>query len=247
MKPVQFSASRISDLLAGGSGKTRMNYIFELAERSIGIDNSITTPAMIHGQQSEYDAITILIERLGNGSFNMDGKGGQVYFKINDYVGATPDAISDEWVGDAKCQYFIHTFFQQNDKLAKRYYDQVQCQMLALNVKKGYLINYLTKPEMYGPFEWEEYPFELEQRYHIHEIEPDEQVQNDILEYSEKYFPMIGQCAEMLKSAKKLTHEDFFNVQFYDKVRFMKLKEVDWSRNDREVFCFENVFYVQKS
>jgi len=110
IKPVCFSASKISDLLAQGTGKTRMNYIFELSERAIGIDNSVTTAEMLHGINSEIDALQVLFSNLGNGYYNSDGEGGQVFFDINDYVGATPDAIGDGWVGDAKCQYYIHTF-----------------------------------------------------------------------------------------------------------------------------------------
>lgn len=247
MKRVCFSASRITDLLAGGTGKTRMNYIFELAERSIGIDNSVTTAAMLHGINSEKDALDILFNHLGNGYYNSDGMGSQVFFPINEYVGATPDAIGDDWVGDAKCQYFIHTFFEQNDKLATSYYNQVQCQMLALKVDKGYLINYLTKPETYGMEYWVEYPFPLEERFHVHEIEKDERVQSDILEYSEKYFPYIGLGSEILMSAKELDHDEFFYMQFVNRVRFQKLKDVNWIENTKQVYRFNDIFYVQKT
>lgn len=246
-KPICFSASRISQLLAGGTGKTRLNYIFELAEKSIGIDNSITTAAMLHGITSELDALNVLFNHLGDGYLNSDGNGGQLWFPINKTVGATPDALSDGWVGDAKCNYYIHTFFEQVDKLPKSYYDQIQCQMMALKVDKGYLINYLTKPETYGQDDWIEYEFELKDRYHIHEIEPDTMVQNDILVYSDKWFPYIGICSEMMQSAKELNHEDFFMMQFKDKVRFQKLKEVNWIENTKQIFRFENNFYITKN
>ena len=247
IKPVCFSASKISDLLAGGTGKTRLNYIYELAERSIGIDNSITTAAMLHGINSEHDALSVLFNHLGCGYFNSDGKGGQVFFPINEYVGATPDGLSDEWTADAKCQYSIHGFFEQNDKLPKRYYDQIQCQMMALKVNKGYLINYLTKPETYGMDDWQEYPFPISERFHIHEIEKDEQVQSDILEYSEKYYPYIQSGREIMESAKELDHDEFFYIQFVNKIRFTKLKDIDWLNNEKQVFRFNDVFYIQKT
>ena len=247
MRKIKFSASRISDLLAGGTGKTRMNYIFELAERTIGIDNSVTTAAMLHGINSEIDALQVLFAHLGNGYYNSDGEGGQVSFDINDYVSATPDGLGDGWTADAKCQYYIHTFFEQNDKLPSGYYNQIQCQMLALNVDKGYLINYLTKPETYGMEDWQEYPFPLEERYFIHEIDKDERVQSDILEYSEKYYPYIGLGKEILQSAKLLDHDEFFYMQFVNRVRFQKLKDVNWIENDKEVFRFNDIFYVKKT
>ena len=246
MKKVCFSASRISDLLSGGTGKTRLNYIYELAERILGIDNSVTTIQMLHGINSEIDALNVLFEHLGEGYYNSDGHGGQIFFPINDYVGATPDAISDTWVADAKCQYYIHTFFEQNDKLPKKYYDQVQCQMMSLKVDKGYLINYLTKPEKYGEDEYIEYPFPLSDRFHVHEIEKDEQVQNDILEYSEKFFPYIDICRQIFESAKTLDHDEFFYIQFVNKIRFVKLKDVDWMANTKQVFRYNDSFFVQK-
>jgi hypothetical protein len=246
-KRVCFSASKISDLLAQGQGRSRLSYIYELAERSIGIDNSVTTAAMLHGIQSEHDALNTLFDHLGSGYYNSDGKGGQVFFPINDFVGATPDGLSDNWVADAKCQYSIHGFFEQCDKLPKRYYDQIQCQMLALKVDKGYLINYLTKPEIYGQEDWQEYPFPLSERYHIHEISKDEQVQSDILEYSEKWFPYIQMGREIMESAQLLDHDEFFYIQFVNKVRFVKLKDLNWIENTKKVYRYNDIFYIQKT
>ena len=246
MRKVCFSASRISQLLSGGTGKTRMNYIYELAERSLGIDNTVTTIQMLHGINSELDAVAVFIDHMNDGYANSDGQGSQVFFQINDYVGATPDIIADTFVADIKCQYSIHGFFEQNDRVIKRYYDQLQCQMLALKVDKGYLMNYLTKPEKYGEDEYREYPFPLSDRFHVHEIEKDEQVQNDILEYSEKFFPYIDICRQIFESAKTLDHDEFFYIQFVNKIRFVKLKDVDWMANTKQVFRYNDSFFVQK-
>ena len=247
IKPVCFSASRISELLAQGQGRSRLSYIFELAEKSIGIDNSVTTIQMLHGINSELDGAQVLINHLQDGYINSDGKGSQVFFPINQYVGSTPDILADSFVADIKCQYSIHGFFEQNDKIPKRYYDQVQCQMLSLKVDKGYLMNYLTKPEKYGDDEYTEYPFPLEERFHVHEIEKDERIQSDILEYSEKYFPYIGLGSEILMSAKELDHDEFFYMQFVNRIRFQKLKDVNWIENTKQVYRFNDIFYVQKT
>jgi hypothetical protein len=245
-KRVCFSASKISDLLAQGQGRSRLSYIYELAERSIGIDNSVTTIQMLHGINSELDAVSVFVNHMGDGYANSDGHGSQVFFPINEYVGATPDIIADSFVADIKCQYSIHGFFEQNDRVVKRYYDQVQCQMLAMNVDKGYLMNYLTKPEKYGEDEYQEYPFPLSDRFHIHEISKDEQVQSDILEYSEKWFPYIKMGREIMESAQSLDHDEFFYIQFVNKVRFVKLKDLNWIENTKKVYRFNDIFYVQK-
>lgn len=246
MKRVQFSASRTGDLLSGGTGKTRMNYIFELAEKAIGIESNLQTPAMLHGINSELDAIQILTSIYG-GSHNTDGKGGQVYFVINDYIGATPDALGDDFVGDAKCQYFIHTYFEQNDKLSTKYHLQVQTQMLALNVKKGYLINYLTKPEQWGNDDWQEYPFPLKDRYFIHEINAEAEIQDNILLHAEKYYPLIGVCSELMLNATEISHDEFFYNQFVNKTRYEKLKDINWENTDRKIYRFGDTFYVERN
>jgi hypothetical protein len=245
-KPVCFSASRCGELLAGGSGKTRLNYIFELAEKKTGYYKDFTTNAMIHGIQSEDTAIDILINIYG-GYANRDGKGGQVFFPINKYIGSTPDAIHDDWVADAKCQYYIHTYFEQCDKLSKKYWLQVQCQMMSLKVDKGYLINYLTKPEQFGEDDWQEYPIPLNQRYFIHEIKKDHAIQDEILTYAEKYYPYIDLCAEMLVSAEELDHDKFFGLQWTNRYRFVKLKDVDWQSNEKQVYLYDRNFYIIKN
>jgi hypothetical protein len=241
-----FSASRISDLLAGGTGKTRSNYIFEIAENHVGAKKDITTQAMYHGINNEVYAISILTSIYG-GKANTDENGNQVSYKVNDYLSATPDALSDSWVGDAKCQYSIHGFFEQNDKLSSKYHLQVQTQMMALKVDKGYLINFLTKPEKFGQDDWEEYQIELDRRYHVHEINKEPEIQDQILMMAEKHYPEIGLCIDILGSANVIDHSEFFQRQFFDKVRFTKLKDCNWLENDKTVFRYENDFYVIKN
>jgi hypothetical protein len=241
-----FSASRIGELLAAGTGKTRNNYIFEIAESHVGAKKDITTQAMYHGINNEIYAIGILTSIYG-GKANSDKEGNQVSYKVNDYLTATPDALSDTWVGESKCQYSIHGFFEQNDKLSTKYHLQVQTQMLALNVDKGFLINYLTKPEKFGQDDWQEYPIELNKRYFVHELKKEPEIQDQILMMSEKHYSEIGLCIDILGSAVLLDHNEFFQRQFFDKVRFIKLKDCNWLENDKTVFRYENDFYVIKN
>lgn len=245
-KPIHFSASRASELLATGTGKTRSNYIYELAEQRIGIIRDFRTKQMIHGIDSEHDAISILISIHG-GYRNTDNNGNQVYFLYNEYIGATPDMIGDDFVGDAKCQYSINGYMEQCDKLLKKYYIQIQCQMMALDVDKGYLINYLTKPEEWGDDEWKEYPFPLEDRYFIHVIKRDDVVIHDLKVAAEKYYPYIEKCAEIMTNAEILDDVEFFKMQRYNSIRFNKIKDLNWIENEFEkVFRYKDDFFKIK-
>jgi len=243
-KGITFSASRASDLLAGGSGKTRMNYIFDIALKHLGKEKDIQTAAMQHGVVNERFAIDILTSVYG-GKANTNEKGDQVFYPINDYIGATPDAIADDWVGDAKCQYYIYTYLQQCAKIPKKYYIQLQTQMMAMKVDKGLLINYLTKPELYGQDDWEEYPFELHERYKIIQVEPDNEVQEAILIAAEEYHPLIGQCIEILQSAREVDDAEFFYGQLVGGATFRKLKDVNWLTTELEIICHDNTYYVR--
>ena len=239
-----FSASRISDLLAEGQGKTRMNYIFDLAAESIGIKKDITTKAMTHGIVNEVYAMSLLIANVG-GVMNVDEQWNQKSFKITDYLTATPDGyLENSHTLEAKCQYNIKNFIEQNNKLPVKYYLQVQCQMMAMNVNKGYLINYLTKPEIFGQDNWQEYPIPLAQRYYIHEIERDEMQCDKILQYSEEYYIYILKCIDILNGAIKLSDIEFFSVQFYEKVKFTRLKDTVWHKCEDRVYLHDDEFYV---
>lgn len=239
-----FTASRIGDLLASGTGKTRLNYIFEIAEANVGAKKSVQTKAMMHGIVNELTAIDILCSKHGGSHNLIDGK--QKFYYVNDKLGATPDAIGFDWVGDAKCQFEILNFFEQNEKLPKRYYLQVQTQMMALGCERGYLINYLTKPEEWGEDEWTEYPFPLEDRYYIHEIHKDEEQQYNILKAVDANFDLIGLATEMLLNAKEVDDYEFFMTQYKEKAKYLKLKDTNWERNEKEVIRYKNNFYVKK-
>lgn len=239
-----FTASRIGDLLASGTGKTRLNYIFEIAEANVGAKKSVSTKAMMHGIVNEVTAVQILCSIHGGAPNFADEK--QAFYYVNDRLGATPDAIGLDWVGDAKCQFEILNFFEQNERLPKKYYLQVQTQMMALKCDKGYLINYLTKPEEWGEDEWTEYPFPLEDRYFIHEIHKDEEQQYNILKAVEDNFHLIGLATEMLLNAKEVDDYEFFMTQYKDRIKYQKLKDTNWERNEKEVIRYKNNFYTIK-
>lgn len=241
----RFSASGISRLCSEGTGATRNTYIYEIALNLLGCKPDITTSAMYHGINNEANALDILISVKG-GQHNFDFEiGRQKSFKVNDYLSATPDAYEEGiWTGDAKCQYTIKGFVEQNAKVSKAYMYQIQTQMLALKVDLGYLINYLTKPEKFGEENWTEYPFPLEDRYFIHEIKKDEAICNEILEKSEKYHPLINVAYEQMANATILEDNEFFYNQLKNGIYYKTLKDY-WINNKKEVFRHENDFYIQ--
>ena len=56
MRVGMFTASRISELLAGGSGKTKQSYIYDIACEVVGVKKEISTAPMIHGINTEQSA-----------------------------------------------------------------------------------------------------------------------------------------------------------------------------------------------
>ena len=58
----KFSASRISELLAQGTGKTAQSYVLELALQMLGIKKDITTGDMLHGINNQMPAFQQVIK-----------------------------------------------------------------------------------------------------------------------------------------------------------------------------------------
>lgn len=234
MRSLKFTASRISELLAGGEGKTRLNYIFDVAAESVGAKDDFETKAMQHGTLNQLNAFELVFKPKYGGEWFDE------FIEINDKCGASPDAIDTSFVADMKCQYMIDTFLDAIDKTPKKYVYQVQMQMMALSVEVGYICNYLTRPELYGE-DWTEYPMPLELRSHIVEIKRDEEIQTNILESVEKNYPILLECAEMLGNADVLSEEDFIYRQFNRELKLRPLKENWQSKGD--VYRFGNKFY----
>ena len=79
-KKGMFTASRIGDLLAGGTGKTKLNYIFDIALDLHGLKKEVSTKAMEHGIVNERSAIDILISIHGCKA-NLNEVGSQTFQK----------------------------------------------------------------------------------------------------------------------------------------------------------------------
>src|SRR5688572_21348496 len=98
LKPANFSASRISELLAGGTGKTAQNYILDLALQSLSIKDELSTKATEHGLNNQLYAFEKVVQPLYPGSVWHDE-----YIPINEYCGASPDSLDGNIPTDVKC------------------------------------------------------------------------------------------------------------------------------------------------
>lgn len=241
MIQTRFSASRISELLAGGTGKTAQSYILDLAMQSIGLREEFTTPAMTHGIQNQMNGFEKVVKPLfPNAEWHDE------FILINEYCGASPDILNDSSPMDIKCPYYIDTFIEQINKPPSKYFAQVQMQMMACKSDIGRLVFYLTKSEEWGQeTEVVEYPFPLELRFKIFEFTKDEEIQEKILEKVEESQPKKIQMIELLNNANVISEEQFFYEQMNGFV-YRKLQESNNILNLASVIRVNDKFYYKK-
>lgn len=236
MKP--FSASNISLLLTGG--KTAMSYCLDLCIQDLGIKDDFDTKEMAHGRNNQLNAFELCIKPKYPNAIWFDS-----FLRINDHLGASPDIVDGNAPIEIKCPYYFDTFLEQINQPPKRYWQQVQCQMMALNSDIGYLCFYLTAPEIWGSDEWKEYPIDLSQRHKIFEYKKDEETQENILKAVEEYQPKKASLLDNLKNALEMEFEQFFYLQF-EGYAFRKLKTASNIFNVDEIFRVGNEFYYLK-
>ena len=235
-----FSASRIGELLAGGQGKTANNYILDLAMQSIGIKDDISTPAMKHGIANQINAFEKVVKPLYEGAEWHDE-----YIKINDFCGASPDILNYGCPMDIKCPFTIDQYLEQIAQPPKKYYQQVQMQMMACKADTGHLVYYLTKPEEWGEEDWKEYPFPLEVRFKIFEYKKDEELHDEILKKVEESEPKKQQLISLLLDAEIMGVEEFFYKQINGNA-YRKLKECSNVMNLTKCIRVKDNFYYEK-
>lgn len=238
----KFTASRISDLLVSGDGKTRQNYIHDIASEVFGIKAEITTKAMEHGKANQLDGFEYarqIDDRLKSAKWFDE------FIAINDKCGASPDVLGAGFTADVKCQYSIYNYIEQCENTNKKYYLQVQMQMMAYKVDIGYLINYLTRPYEYG-IELPEYPFPLKERIFVKEIKIDEEAVDNILKAVDTHYQSIDICLQKMRNAEVLDEIDFFISMKTDKIKYLKHKDINWIKDDRRLYLVNNTFYVVK-
>lgn len=241
----RFTASNISRLLAGGTGKTAQSYCLELAMDMIGLKKSISTIDMQHGIVNQHIGFEQVIEPLYEGVKWYDE-----YIAIDERCGASPDFIlEDNFVGDIKCPGYIDTFLEQIEKAPTKYYQQVQMQMMAAKVDTGLLCIFLTKKEEWGSDEvWHEYPMPLIDRYKIHEFKTDAEVQDSIMTAVDKYEPIKQNIYQALVDAPAMDEVEFF----YSQINGSKYRNVKDASNiisaceSRLIQVNSNFYYKSK-
>lgn len=219
----KISASGIGELLTGG--KTAESYLLRKALECIGITSDLSTKAMEHGIINQYEAFELVVSKIDNAKWH------DVYTPINDFCGASADCIGDNSVFDIKCPFYIDTYLEQVSKLPKKYYQQVQMQMIAEAKEFGYVVLYLTSSDvdMYG--NKIEFPYPLEDRFFIHEVLPDEETMDRILVESEKGYNKMIEWANILKEAPVKDLDEFFYEQFKGHATYRKLKTANSIQN----------------
>lgn len=241
MIQTRFSASRISELLAGGQGKTAQSYILDLALQSIGIRDDISTPAMKHGIQNQLNAYQNVVVPLFP-----EAEWHDEFILINEHCGASPDILDNGSPMDVKCPFYIDSFLEQINSVPKKYYTQVQMQMMACKSEVGRLIFYLTKPEEWGQeTEVVEYPFPLELRFKIFEYKKDEEVQESILKKVEESQPKKIQMIKLLEDAIVIEQDQFFYEQI-NGFAYRKLQDCNNILNLEQVTRIGDKFYYKK-
>ena len=242
MIQTRFSASRISELLAGGTGKTAQSYILDLALQSLGIKDELSTPAMKHGIQNQLAGFEAVVKPLfPNAEWHDE------FILINPFCGASPDILNEGNPMDIKCPFFIDAFIEQINKPPTKYYQQVQMQMLACKADVGHLIFYLTKPEEWGQeTELVEYPFPLALRFKIFEFKKDEEVHDLILSKVEESEPKKQSMIKLLQDAEIMDSEQFFYEQISG-YAYRKLSDCNNILNLDKVIRVNDKFYYGKT
>jgi len=242
MIQTRFSASRISELLAGGTGKTAQSYILDLSLQSIGIKDELSTPAMKHGIQNQLAGFESVIKPLfPNAEWHDE------FISINEFSGASPDILNEGNPMDIKCPFYIDSYLEQINKPPTKYFQQVQMQMLACKADVGHLIFYLTKPEVWGEeTEVIEYNFPLELRFKIFEFKKDEEVHDLILSKVAESEPKKQSMIKLLTEAEIMDEELFFYAQM-DGFAFRKLQDCNNILNLDKVVRVKDKFYYEKT
>jgi hypothetical protein len=241
-KTGMFSASRISELLSQGTGKTRQSYIYDLALDVLDCKPQISTAAMEHGINTEINAFEYAVKPLFPTAFLKS----DTFVVINENLGCSTDVEFRDSKNtlDIKCPT-INGFCKHRHSTIKTYYDQVQTQLLSTGGETGYLFYYLSKPITWENGDsWTDYEFEnFDDNYFIKEIAKDSQRQDEILAAVETYSPVRDEMIQLLLNAKELDFKEFFAL---NKTTYLpSLKESNNILKEK-VVRFENQFYSLK-
>lgn len=229
-----FTASRISELLSVGTGKTRRNYILDCALEKIGVFNTFQNTQMRHGINNQKVAFEHFKAQydIAKGATWFDE-----YVPINENCGASPDVkLDDVTPMDIKCPYYLDTFLEQIAKVPNKYFYQIQMQAMALGGDSCGIGFYLTRPELTGDPEWIEYEMPLEDRLHMVTFPLSAEVEDTILKSVELAVPERELYVEILNNAPVLNIFDYF---YERKVKLKKYRPIKECSNIEKAKIFK--------
>lgn len=240
-----FGASTISQLLAGGTGKTRMSCILDRALDRMEMRKDFQNSAMIHGVDTEQSAYDNRVKHIFPNSIYQSN----IFIPINSECGASPDVLWDiNNVLDIKCPT-LYTFAQEvhpEKAIPKSYKEQLQMQLLATKGDTAVLFYYLSRPVTWQNGDsWEQYPFESENDDHFYiTIQKDEDFHEVILNAVEKAVPERNMIFDKLCESEILEFRDFFGMVKNGKVP-KKIKEAPSLEYlmKKDIFIFDSEFY----
>lgn len=138
----RFTGSRIHEIMGT---KISMAYVKEVVLEALDpyLEESYVSPDMERGNILEETAFKKLTEILNKRFIQTETCG---FFPYENFSGASPDGLtSDNGVIEIKCPR-AKTFFEvvETGKIDPKYYDQMQCEMLATGRSKAYYFNYFV-------------------------------------------------------------------------------------------------------
>lgn len=240
-----FGASTISQLLAGGTGKTRMSCVIDRALDRMEMRKDFQSADMLHGVDTEPTAYDNRVKHIFPNSIYRSN----IFIPINSECGASPDCLFDiNNVIDIKCPT-LYTFAQQmqdTKSIPKAYKEQLQMQLLATKGDTAVLFYYLSKPVTWQNGDsWEQYEFENPEDDHFYiTIQKDEDFHEVILNAVEKAVPERNMIFDKLCQSEVLEFRDFFGMVKNGKVP-KKIKEAPSLEYlmKKEIFVFDYDFY----
>ncbi len=198
MRTGRFTASEVWKLMTEPRKKTEAwsetakTYILEKAvEQATGYRKQITSKEMEHGIMTEPEAFEAWVKVSGV-PYTYTAK---EFFEISPIAGASPDGVLYDGldiisVCDIKCPQPL-TFMElvtERPEVDKKYFYQLQMQMIATESDTAFLVYYLAKEFVNTYTNEVEFTFDLplEKRLYVLEVKKNSEVNEQILEKIEK-------------------------------------------------------------
>lgn len=237
----KLSASTIKGLLTGGA--TRDTLILKKAKERLynKVMDKFSTCWTRHGLACEPEAFQYIAHEFRKQKPLLQSN---VFIEINGYSGASPDVITKDAVMDIK-SVKLSTFlaYKANNKDAiKAYGLQLQMQMMATKVDKGYLAIFLKKQGDFDNPEYQDYDFlNYGDNIFYIEVKKCEDKHKQIKEACIEANKIIEEVVKTLEKAKKITVGELTAI-----ARNKEISPFNITKEYNELFCVEEhkEFYV---